>query len=136
MDVFDQEEFDRWLSQANHTFASAERDAHQKDFAWACFKAQQAGEYALKALLRGLSQPAYGHALKRLLGELAELNLEVPEKIQSAGQALDRHYIPARYPDAYPEGSPHEYYDQKTAKEALDAAAEVIGWVEGARTKT
>ena len=94
MDIFDQEEFDRWLSQAKHTLGSAARDANQEDFSWACFKAQQAGEYALKALLRGLGQPAYGHALKRLVGELTELDLEVPEEVQSTGQALDRHSGP------------------------------------------
>jgi HEPN domain-containing protein len=29
---------------------------------------------------------------------------------------LDRHYVPARYPDAFTEGSTFEFYDEKTAK--------------------
>jgi len=32
--------------------------------------------------------------------------VEVPETLLEAVKELDLHYIPARYPDAYPEGSP------------------------------
>lgn len=55
--------------------------------------------------------------------------LEVAE-IAGAGQLLDRHSILTRYPDAYAEGSPHEYYDDRTAREAQGAAAQIINWVE------
>jgi HEPN domain-containing protein len=127
--AFDAEEFHRWFDQAVHTLASAERDAIAGDFAWACFKTQQAGEYAVKALLRGLAQPAFGHAIRRLLHDVTVLALEVPDDVQEAGQLLDRHYIPTRYPDAYPEGSPHEYYTKRTAKEAIDAATRLLNWV-------
>ena len=129
---FDTDEYSRWLGQARHTLASAQRDTAEGDFDWACFKAQQAGEYALKALLRGLGRPAHGHALNRLLAQLSEAGLEPDEGITRAGQLLDRHYIPTRYPDAYAEGSPHEYYDDRTAEEAQGAAAQIIRWVEGA----
>lgn len=132
MAVFDQGEYRRWLAQARHTLASARRDAEAGDFAWACFKAQQVGGYAVKALLRGLGKPAYGHAIRRLLHEVGLLAIDVPSAVQAAGQLLDRHYIPTRYPDAYPEGSPHEYYDDRAAKDALDAADQVISWIESA----
>lgn len=122
----------RWLSQADHTRGSAQRDAEAGDFAWSCFKAQQAGEYALKALLRGLGRPAHGHALRRLLIDLRELALEIPAEVHQAAQALDRHYVPTRYPDAFPEGSPHEYYNLSAAEEAIDAANKIIGWVRSA----
>ncbi|MBS3967098.1 MAG: HEPN domain-containing protein [Truepera sp.] len=129
MAVFDHGEYQRWLAQAEHTLASARRDAEAGDFAWACFKAHQAGEYAVKALLRGLGRPAYGQAIRRLLQEVAALALEVSVDIQAAGQLLDRHYEPTRYPDAYPEGSPHEYYDARAAEEALNAAHQIFGWI-------
>ena len=136
---FDTDEYDRWLGQAKHTLTSAQRDTAEGDFDWACFKAQQAGDNALKALLRGLGRPAYGHALTRLLGQLGEAGLEVSD-VASAGQLLDRHYIPTRYPDAYAEGSPHEpclyHQDDRTAKEAQDAAAQIISWVESAHPGT
>lgn len=91
-----------------------------------------AGGYGLKALLRGLGKPAYGHSLTRLLTQLGETGLELDSEILRSGQLLDRHYIPTRYPDAYAEGSPHELYDDQTAKEAQDAAARIVSWVEGA----
>lgn len=127
---FDTDEYNRWLGQAKHTFGSAQRDTVGGDFDWACFKAQQAGKYALKALLRGFGKPAYGHALTRLLGRLREAGLVIKEETAKAGQLLDRHYIPTRYPDARAEGSPHEFYDDLTAKEARQAAAKIIDWVE------
>lgn len=129
MSPFDHDEYKRWLSQARHTFVSAQGDVRDTDYAWAAFKAQQAAEYAVKALLRGLGRPAFGHALQRLINELGE---GIPEEIRNAGRLLDRHYIPTRYPDAYPEGSPHEYYDADAAEEALGAAERIITWVEGA----
>jgi HEPN domain-containing protein len=132
MTSFDATEYGRWLAQAEHTVASARRDAEAGDFAWSCFKAQQAGEYALKALLRGLDRPAHGHALGRLLTSLAELALEVPSEIQEASQTLDRHYVPTRYADAFPEGSPHEYYNRPAAEGAISAADQIIAWVQSA----
>lgn len=128
----DTDEYTRWLGQASHTLASAQRDTAEGDFDWACFKAQQAGEYALKALLRGLGKPAYGHSLTRLLTQLSETGLAPNAEITRSGQLLDRHYIPTRYPDAYAEGSPHEFYDHHTAKEAQGAAARIVSWVQSA----
>lgn len=132
MTGFDEGEFERWLSQALHTRSSAQRDLDGRDFAWSCFKAQQAAEYALKALLRGLAQPGHGHSLTRLLKEVRSLGLDVPDIVAAAAQVLDRHYVPTRYPDAFPEGSPHEYYNRNAAEEAGDAADKVIAWVQSA----
>lgn len=125
----DWEEYERWLAQAKHTLASAERDAEEGDYDWASFKAQQAGEYALKGLLRGLGQTAHGHSLKRLLSALEGVGVAVPPGLVEAAQELDIHYVPARYPDAYPEGSPFEFYNAKRAREALEAARRILAWV-------
>ena len=46
--MFDREEFERWLKQAEKTLESAERDKNNEDYNWCCFKAQQAAEYAVK----------------------------------------------------------------------------------------
>lgn len=129
---FDAEEYGRWLAQARHTQASALRDLAAGDHAWSCFKSQQAGEYGLKALLRGVGRPAHGHSLVRLIRELQEAGLETPRGVMEAAQTLDRHYVPTRYPDAYPEGSPHEYYNEKVAREAASEADKVIAWVQSA----
>lgn len=130
MAPLDREEFARWFAQARHTLASGERDLEEGDYDWASFKAHQAAEYALKGLLRGLGRPAFGHALLRLIQALREAGVEATEEVEKAAKGLDLHYIPARYPDAYPEGSPHEYYTEERAQEALEAARLSLAWVE------
>lgn len=80
--LFDNEEFSRWMRQAEHSLASAQRYASEGDYAWACFKAQQTAEYAVKGLLRGFGLLAFGHSILRLLGEAREQGLPFPEEIQ------------------------------------------------------
>lgn len=130
MTGLDADEFRRWYGQAEHTLASAERDARASDFAWACFKAQQAAECAVKALLRAVGDLAVGHSLTKLLETLeARAGVGVPEELRQLGRVLDRHYIPTRYPDAFPAGMPHEFYDESTAAEALDAARRLAAFI-------
>lgn len=123
---FDHDEYHRWMEQARHTLSSARRDLEEGDYAWSCFKSQQAGEYAAKAVLRGYGCLAAGHSILRLLEELAEGGVALDDVAFRCGKMLDRHYIPTRYPDAYPAGSPFEFYDEKAAEEALDAARLLI----------
>lgn len=126
----DREEYQRWLGQAEHTLASARRDLSASDFDWACFKAQQAAEYVLKALLRALGNAAVGHSLVKLAETLqAQAGVAIPEPLWQAARTLDRHYIPPRYPDAYPSGMPYEFYDAPTAGAAIDAAQRMLEFV-------
>lgn len=130
MEPVDAEEYRRWLGQSEHTLGSAARDARESDYGWACFKAQQAVEYALKALLRAIGDPAVGHSLIKLIEMLeARAGISVPEGLRQAARLLDRHYIPPRYPDAFPSGMPFEFYDASTAAEALDEARRVVAFV-------
>lgn len=123
---FDRSEYDRWRRQSEHTRASAGRDRTNGDYDWACFKAQQSTEYMAKALLRGLGKPAIGHSLVRLLQEARDAGVDLPETLFADARELDRHYIPPRYPDAYAEGSPFEYYDDANAARALAEADHLI----------
>ena len=122
--MFDNDEFDRWMAQASDTLNSAGSDYSNKSYNWCCFKAQQAAEYAVKALLKGLGISAYGHSIIKLLKDLETYSLNV-HTLTSFARILDRHYVPARYPDAFTEGSPFEFYDEKTALEALDCAEKI-----------
>ncbi len=65
--MFDREEFERWMEQASDTLNSARQDHSNKTYNWCCFKAQQAAEYAVKALLKGLGVSTYGHSIVKLL---------------------------------------------------------------------
>lgn len=128
--LFDQEEFSRWWEQAKHTISSAQRDVNQGDFAWGSFKAQQAAEYSIKALIRGIGRIAVGHSTLKLLEELAAEGFQIEAEVLAAARLIDRHYIPPRYPDAYPAGSPFEFYDLETAQEAISAAQKIMTFVE------
>ena len=44
-------------------------------------------------------------------------------------QGLDRHYIQPRYPNGFSSGYPAEYYNKKIAKECIDYAKSIIGFV-------
>jgi len=126
--MFDREEFERWMAQAEYTLKSAQNDLKAGFYSWACFKAQQAGEYAVKALLFGIGVMTYGHSIKKLLDILSQ-HVDVPEELFDYARLLDRHYIPPRYPDAYIEGAPYEYYGIKDAENAIDASIGIINFV-------
>ncbi len=131
--MLDREEFARWQQASSDGLRGArvQRDAdlHQ----WACFLAEQAAQLTVKALLHGVGGEAWGHDLVRL-GEAVGVALatELPAELQAALRRLSRHYIPARYPDAHPAGSPGSHYGPEDADTALaDAelvAASVLEW--------
>lgn len=127
--MFDAKEFERWFLQARDTLESAYEDLNNKKYNWACFKAQQAAEYAVKGLIYGLGSIPIGHSVLRLLGRLRRRGVDV-EGVMGYARVLDRHYIPTRYPNAHPDGPPYEYYDERTAREALEAAEKILGAIE------
>lgn len=127
--LFDHEEFERWLDQAEYTFQSAKRDLAVGDYSWCCFKAQQAAEYAIKGLLRGLGIAGFGHSTLKLVEELAKAGVETTAELNRWTRELDRHYIPPRYADAYPAGSPYQFYDAQTAEEAVSHSESIIRFV-------
>ena len=128
--MLDEKEYLRWLSSAKNALSSAIGDADRRDFNWACFKSQQAAEFAVKALLRGLGLPSYGHSLSRLLTEAEENLRSIKPEIIEAAKTLDKHYIPTRYPNAWVEGSPEEYYTKMDAEATIRYAKQIISWVE------
>jgi len=107
---------------------SAEGDLERKDYNWACFKAQQSAELAVKALLHGLGLPTYGHSVSGLLERLPK-DLGTEQVIQDA-KTLDKYYVPTRYPNAWVEGTPEDYYTKEDAEKAIKCAEKVVNWVE------
>lgn len=124
-------EFDRWMAQARRNLESAVHDMESGYYEWACFKAQQAAELAVKALLRAHGVLRGGHSVLKLLETVkSELRLDVSNELMEAAAELDNYYIPPRYPDAYDEGSPYEYYTKSMAERALKEAEAIVRWVE------
>jgi len=113
----------RWLAYARTDRMAAERLAHDL---WhvACFHAQQASEKALKALLTRITGDAVPtHNAHLLLRALSDLGEAVPDSVVGAANALDRYYIPTRYPDAL------DFADAALVYNALDAA-QAIAWAD------
>lgn len=86
---------------------------------------------AVKALLHGLGLPAIGHSVSALLGKAPE-ELERGEELMQHAKTLDKYYVPTRYPNAWAEGSPDEYYTRNDALSAVKSAEAIIKWVEDA----
>ena len=123
------EESKRWFTQARRDLKAARDSAEAGNYEWCCFQAQQAAEKALKALLHAFGRRGWGHSVVELLEELKEL-VEVSEDMFVAARELDRHYIPSRYPNAFESGYPGMYYDDVTARRALEASQKIVEWVE------
>ena len=131
MVYLDVNEYERWMKSATRTLESASHDIERGDYNWACFKAHQAAEKALKALLWGVGVPRTGHALTHILNYITrELGLEVPDDVRRACLLLDKYYVPTRYPNAWVEGIPEDYYSESEAEDAVVKARRVIEWVE------
>jgi HEPN domain-containing protein len=118
-----------WLRQAQHDLEHARHSLEGGDYEWACFAAQQAAEKALKALYQKAGAEAWGHSVFALLESLPE-PFAADTALEESGKELDKHYIPARYPNSYPQGSPDEYYTRAEAERAAALAGRVLRFCE------
>ncbi|MEM2739839.1 MAG: HEPN domain-containing protein [Candidatus Bathyarchaeia archaeon] len=128
--MLDGSEYLRWISTARRTLESAYGDMDRGDYNWACFKAQQAAEFAVKALLYGIGSPAYGHSVAKLLMNVRSAGISIPDEVVEYAKTLDKYYVPTRYPNVWAEGMPHEYYTKLDATNAISYSGYVISWVE------
>jgi HEPN domain-containing protein len=129
--MLDHREFDRWREAANVARRGAEVQRDARLYNWSCFLAEQSAQLAVKGLLHGIGSGAWGHDLVQL-GEnvAAAMNEPTPPPMEAALRRLSRHYIPARYPDAHPGGSPGAYYGATDAEQALSDLDEVLRFID------
>ena len=117
-----------WFNQAIRDLEQAWDSQRAGRHEWACFAAHQAAEKAVKALHLNLGQEAWGHMVARLLSDLPA-KVIVPQQLLDQGHVLDGFYIPTRYPNGHPEGSPFEHYGQLQSGEAIRYAREILYFV-------
>jgi HEPN domain-containing protein len=113
------------MDQAEGDLQHAKSDLDGGYYEWACFSAQQAAEKAVKAVFQAMGAEAWGHAVADLLTELAQRH-PVSEALIEAALELDKAYIPARYPNAHPSGSPRSRYTRGEATRLIGHAGEII----------
>ncbi len=123
------QEADNWYKQAADDLEGAAVLVAARKYALGCFCAQQAGEKALKALWRFLDLDAWGHSCVRLVRELPEDERSRFAEIEEAAAALDKLYIPTRYPDALAGLIPSETYGQSDGQAAIASAQEILDCV-------
>jgi len=112
-----------WLRQAEADLRHARNAQEDGDFEWSCFAAHQAAEKAVKAVYQARHQDAWGHTVSILLGSLA---LAGATALVEKAKVLDKHYVPARYPNGFPSGAPTDFYTAAEAQEAVRIAEEIV----------
>ncbi|MEM3446253.1 MAG: HEPN domain-containing protein [Candidatus Korarchaeum sp.] len=98
--MLDENEYLRWLGSAKRSLESARGDLSRGDYNWTCFKAQQAAELAVKAILHDMGLPAYGHGVTKLLTSIED-EIPAPSELMQYAKTLDKYYVPTRYPSAW-----------------------------------
>jgi HEPN domain-containing protein len=116
-----------WMRQAHHDLSVALTTTQAGQHDWACFAAQQAAEKALKALYQHHQAEGWGHSLDGLVSGLID---RVPELagLRDAAKALDKCYIPTRYPNGLPAGAPADAYTEAEARQAMQHAQDIIAF--------
>jgi HEPN domain-containing protein len=124
-----------WMDAAVADLVHARSDRERGFHNWACFSAQQAAEKALKAVFQRMGAEAWGHSCADLLQALARQH-PVPDHLVDAALELDKAYIPTRYPDAHPAGSPGNRYTSTEAERLIDHAKGIIEFCQGLLSAT
>ncbi|MBW2058588.1 MAG: HEPN domain-containing protein [Deltaproteobacteria bacterium] len=114
-----------WLDEAQGDLEHARSDVRTGFYNWACFSAQQGAEKALKAVFQRMGAEAWGHSVADLLKELAKKH-DIPEGLSDGALELDKAYIPTRYPNAHPSGSPRSRYTKQEATRLVEHAERII----------
>ncbi len=114
-----------WIDEAKGDLDHAKSDLKHGFYNWACFSAQQSSEKAVKAVFQKLHAEAWGHSVADLLTELSKTHA-VPESLIDLALQLDKAYIPARYPNAHPSGSPRSRFVEEEARRLIGYAEKIF----------
>ena len=114
-----------WMEQAEGDLTHSQSDIERGFYEWSCFSSQQAAEKAVKAVFQKMGAEAWGHSVSDLLQELSK-RYEVPKELVDGALELDKAYIPTRYPNAHPSGSPRARYIEEEARRLFRYADKII----------
>lgn len=119
-----------WMDQAEGDLEHAQSDLRGGFYDWACFSSQQAAEKAIKAVFQKLGAEAWGPSVGDLFEELSK-SRRIPDELIDLALELDKVYIPARYPNAHPSGSPRKRYTKNEAQRVVEYATRIINFCKG-----
>ncbi|MGA7875596.1 MAG: HEPN domain-containing protein [Desulfoferrobacter sp.] len=117
----------RWFLQSEDDFRFVEWVKEESVFYdKGCFIAQQSGEKALKACLYARGERyVLGHSLFEMVGRLCQTESEF-KTISDEAKRLDRFYIPTRYPNGLPGGSPFQFFTVADLADAFDDLKKIL----------
>ncbi|MBU7029551.1 MAG: HEPN domain-containing protein [Theionarchaea archaeon] len=120
----------RWFKQAERTLETAKWNLKGGFYEEACFLSQQAAEKSLKAYLYSKGRRVLmTHSTFELARECMKFSKDFSDLITYC-RYLDRHYLPARYPNAVPGGTPYEIYTKQDSEKSIIQAEEILKTVE------
>ena len=114
-----------WPDEAQGDLEHARNDVRGGFYNWACFSAQQAAEKAIKAVFQRMGAEPWGHSVADLMKALAEKH-DILEGLWDRALELDKAYIPTRYPNAHPSGSPRSRYTKQEATRLVGHAEAIV----------
>lgn len=118
-----------WLRQAEADLKHAQSALDNEAFEWSCFASQQGAEKAVKALFYHLHGDPWGHSLLALMEGLPQPTRDsVTRELLDSARALDKHYIPTRYPNGFAEGAPTDYYTKRDAEDSIGHAKSILSF--------
>src|SRR5206468_12203325 len=68
------------------------------------------------------------HSVTELLDALRDRGVDVENALLDRGRALDKLYIPSRYPNGLPSGAPADYFTRAEAEEAIRHGEAVLAF--------
>ena len=117
-----------WLTFARQDLRMAELAMSEAIYNQACFHAQQCAEKSVKGYLEHLGQtPPRTHLMADLLFLMP---VGLLDTLQDSLLALDRFYIPTRYPDALPGTLADGLPSRQDASDALATAQQTLERIE------
>jgi len=117
----------RWLAQARADLRAAEASLAAGVHEWSCFQAQQAAEKALKAFWYCNDEEPWGHSTLRLIEDYPDQEAAADlTALADNARALDKLYIPTRYPNGLPDSIPADVYTKDEARQAIDKARGIV----------
>lgn len=120
------QEAERWYQQSIDDLEASTGLLTLRKYAQACFYAQQASEKALKAVWYFLDLDPWGHSCTRLIQRLPENEQPYFAEVVETAIALDKLYIPTRYPDALAELTPAEAFTHQEGQSAILSAQKIL----------
>lgn len=114
-----------WFNQAKRDLENAKYELDGGFYEFSCFLCQQAAEKVLKSLYQKMGAEVFGLSITGLMQRFP-LTGNFDEKLLNEAKELDKAYIPTRYPDSIPEGSPFMMYSADEARRMMLYAGHIL----------